>query len=198
MPTADARTRILDAAYDLFSRRGIRAVGIDAIITQSGVARRSLYRHFASKEDLVLAFLERREEQWTRGWLMVEVERRATEPEDRLLAAFDVLDEWFRRGDYEGCPFIQVMLETCDRDDPVYRASTSCLAEIRLFVESLAGEAGIPEPEELARNWQTLMKGAIVDAYEGDRDAALRAKSVARLLLAQSRLTSASRESSIH
>src|SRR3954470_5167428 len=93
----EARERILGAAYDLFSRRGIRAVGIDAIVAQSGVARMTLYRHFASKEDLVLAFLERREARWTRGWLQAEAQRRASDPAQRLLAIFDVFDEWFRR-----------------------------------------------------------------------------------------------------
>src|SRR3954467_8077216 len=93
----EARERILSAAYDLFSRRGVRAVGIDAIIAQSGVARMTLYRHFASKEQLVLAYLERREELWTRRWLQAEVEQRASDPAERLLAIFDVFDAWFRR-----------------------------------------------------------------------------------------------------
>src|SRR5713101_3141881 len=75
---SDARERILEAAYDLFSREGIRAVGIDSIIERSGVARMTLYRHFRSKDDLVLAFLERREARWTRDWLQREAERRAT------------------------------------------------------------------------------------------------------------------------
>jgi AcrR family transcriptional regulator len=64
-----ARARILDAAYELFARNGIQAVGIDSVISRSGVARQTLYRHFASKQDLVLAFLERREQEWTRRWL---------------------------------------------------------------------------------------------------------------------------------
>jgi AcrR family transcriptional regulator len=183
--TAGARSRILDAAYDLFSRRGVRAVGIDAIITRSGVARMSLYRHFASKEDLVLAFLERRDEQWTKGWLLAEVERRATDPADRLLVAFDVLDEWFHRPDYEGCAFINVMLETTDSADSVYRAAASYLEGIRYFLENLAQQAGIPDAEGFARKWHMLMKGAIVAAYEGDREAARRAKDVAQLLLVQ-------------
>lgn len=183
--TAGARSRILDAAYDLFSRRGVRAVGIDAIITRSGVARMSLYRHFASKEDLVLAFLERRDEQWTKGWLLAEVERRATDPADRLLVAFDVLDEWFHRPDYEGCAFINVMLETTDSADSVYRAAASYLEAIRHFLENLAQQAGIPDAEGFARKWHMLMKGAIVAAYEGDREAARRAKDVAQLLLVQ-------------
>src|SRR5262245_62153820 len=93
----DARERILDAAYDLFSRQGIRAVGIDAVIERSDVARMTLYRHFASKDALALAFLERREERWTQGWLQHEVEARATDPAERLLAIFDVFDEWFQR-----------------------------------------------------------------------------------------------------
>src|SRR5438552_11387299 len=97
-----ARERILDAAYDLFSRHGVRAVGIDAIVERSGVARMTLYRHFASKDALVLAFLERREERWTRAWLQHEVERRSSDPRARLLAIFDVFDEWFQEADFEG------------------------------------------------------------------------------------------------
>src|SRR5260221_4386148 len=90
----NARERILEAAYELFSRQGIRAVGIDAIVEQSGVARMTLYRHFASKDALVLAFLERREQRWTKDWLQRAVERRASDPRERLLAIFDVFDAW--------------------------------------------------------------------------------------------------------
>src|SRR5262249_52379260 len=85
----------------LAARRGVRGVGIDAIIERSGVARMTLYRHFRSKDELVLAFLERRDERWTREWLQAGIEQRASAPADRLLAIFDVFDEWFRRDDYE-------------------------------------------------------------------------------------------------
>src|SRR5262245_31080619 len=91
---SSARDRVLAAAYDLFSRHGIRAVGIDAIIEHSQVARMTLYRHFESKEELVLAFLRQRESLWTTAWLTVEVERRAATPRERLLAIFDVFGEW--------------------------------------------------------------------------------------------------------
>ena len=182
----DARARILDAAYDLFSRRGIRAVGIEAIIARSGVARMTLYRNFASKEELVLAFLERREERWTREWLQGEVARRATDPAERLLAIFDVFDGWFREEDFEGCAFINVMLETADdHDDPVYRASVAQLAGIRDFLQGLARQAGIADPDGFARTWHVLMKGSIVAAGEGDIDAARRAQAVGRLVLAE-------------
>jgi AcrR family transcriptional regulator len=179
----DARARILDAAYDLFSRRGIKAVGIDAIIERSGVARMTLYRHFRSKDDLVLAFLERREEVWTRGWLQAEVERRASDPSERLLAIFDVFDAWFRHAGYEGCAFINVMLETADAGDRIYRASTSYLAGIRSFIEDTARRAGIRHADDFARKWHILMKGSIVAAREGDEDAARRAQEIGRQLL---------------
>jgi AcrR family transcriptional regulator len=184
-PTAasGARERILDTAYELFSRHGIRAVGVDAIIQRSGVARMTLYRHFASKDALVLAFLERREKRWTQDWLQHEVERRAVDPRERLLAIFDVFDEWFQREDFEGCSFINVLLEITDPQSELHRASASYLARIRAFVEELAIEAGVADPGALAHKWHILMKGSIVAAGEGDHSAARRAQEVAALVL---------------
>src|ERR1700682_2660127 len=101
-PPRAAPERVLMAAYDLFSRQGVRAVGIDTIIAQAGVARMTFYRHFPSKDHLVLAFLEKREELWAHEWLENEIRSRAIKSEDRLLAAFDVLDGWFQREDFEG------------------------------------------------------------------------------------------------
>jgi AcrR family transcriptional regulator len=182
---SDARERILEAAYELFSKNGIRAVGIDAIIERSGAARMTLYRHFASKDDLVLAFLERRERVWTESWLQAEVEARADDPADRLRAIFDVFDGWFRRDDFEGCSFINVLLEIADPASDVHQASAAHLATIRSFLERLASEAGIEDPQGFARQWHILMKGSIVAAAEGDRDAAVRARDLGSLLLAR-------------
>jgi AcrR family transcriptional regulator len=179
----DARERLLTAAYELFSREGVQAVGVDAIIERSGVARQTMYRHFKSKQDLVLAFLERREEVWTRAWLAKETARRTEDPAGRLLAIFDVFDEWFRRPDFEGCSFINVMLEHPDENHPLHIAAAGYLASIREFLKQLARGAGIRRAEPFARQWHILMKGSIVAAGEGDRDAARRAKAVAQLLL---------------
>jgi len=183
LPNPRAKERILAAAYDLFSRHGIRAVGIDAIIEQSGVARMTLYRHFSCKEQLVLAFLEQRAQFWSSGWLQAEVIRRAATARDRLLAIFDVFAEWFRVEGFEGCTFINVMLETPNPDDRIRRASIEYLERIRLFLAQLAGEAGIHDRDGFARKWHILMKGSIVAAREGDQDAARRAQDVGRLLL---------------
>jgi AcrR family transcriptional regulator len=193
-PSSGARERIMEAAYDLFSRRGIRAVGIDAIISQSGVARMTLYRHFGSKEELVLAYLERREQLWTRDWLQAEVTRRATDPADRLLVIFDVFHDWFQRPDFEGCAFVNIAIETADDPgDRVHRAANAYLWNIRAFLAGLAREAGVEQPSTFAREWHILMKGAIVCAGAGDREAAHRAQRMARLVLADALAASGAR-----
>jgi AcrR family transcriptional regulator len=179
----DARERLLTAAYELFARQGVQAVGVDAIIERSGVARQTMYRHFGSKLDLVLAFLARREEVWTYGWLATEVRRRSDDPRERLLSIFEVFDEWFRVPGFEGCSFINVLLEYPDGQHPLHRAAAEYLAHIREFVSGLATDAGVDDPEAFARQWHILMKGSIVSAGEGDRDAALRARRLGALLL---------------
>jgi AcrR family transcriptional regulator len=182
-PGVKARDRILDSAYELFSRHGVRAIGIDAIIKHSGVARMTLYRNFRSKDALVLAFLDKRARSWTRDWLQAEVERRAREPRARLLAIFDVFGEWFERDDFEGCSFINVMLEHAGDESAIQTASVRYLADIREFIERVARAAGIADTPDFARKWHILMKGAIVAASEGDRKAATRARELGRLLL---------------
>jgi AcrR family transcriptional regulator len=182
-----ARQRILDNAYDLFSRRGIRAVGIEEVISRSAVAKATLYRHFPSKNDLVLAFLAQREQLWTRQLVEAGARERGATAEERLLAIFDVFHNWFQREDYEGCSFIKVLLETGDREHPVGAASAHYLENIRAIVRGLAEEAEVRDPEAFALSFHILMKGAIVQAAEGDRQAAHRAKAMAQLLLEEHR-----------
>ncbi|WAL67501.1 TetR/AcrR family transcriptional regulator [Amycolatopsis cynarae] len=185
---SDARERIVTTAYDLFSRRGIRGVGIDEVIARSGVAKATLYRHFPSKEALVLAFLDRREQLWTVGFVEAQARRRGETPVDRLLAIFDVFDGWFRRREeFDTCSFINVLLEMGPAH-PLGQASIRYLANIRALVRTLAEEAGLADPEGFAHSWHILMKGSIVAATEGDLDAALRARDMGRDLLARHRV----------
>jgi AcrR family transcriptional regulator len=188
--TADARTgarqRILDASYELFSHRGIRAVGINEVIERAGVATATLYRHFPSKNDLVLAFLDQREQRWTKDFVEAGAISRGSNPEGRLLAIFDVLDEWFHREDFEAGSFIKVLLEV-GPDHPAGGASVQHLEQLRAFVRRLAEEAGLRDVDSFASSWHVLMQGSIVVAAEGDRQAAQRAKSMARLLIAEHR-----------
>ena len=181
-----ARERILDGSYGLFSRRGIRDVGVDEVIETAGVAKATLYRHFSSKDELVLAFLERREQLWTREFVEAGAESRGATPEDRLLAIFDVFDDWFRREDFEACSFINVLLEM-GVEHPAGGASVRHLENIRTVVSRLAREAGLRDPVSFAHSWHILMKGSIVAAAEGDVEAARRAQSIARLLIGEYR-----------
>jgi AcrR family transcriptional regulator len=177
------RERVSRAAYELFSRDGVRAVGVDAVIARAGAAKMTLYRNFPSKDDLILDFLRRREQVWTREWLQAESQRRGETPQEQLLAIFDIFSDWFTRPDFEGCPFLTTMIEVNDRDHPVYQAAVSHLANIRSYIEDLARTAGITDPGSFARKWHILMKGAIMAAHEGDTAAATRAREMGELLL---------------
>lgn len=176
------RERILATAYDLFARRGIRDVGINELVDRAGITKATLYRHFPSKDDLVVAFLELREQRWTRGWVEAEARRRGGTPQEQLLAIFDQFDEWFHRDDFEACSFINVLLEL-GASHPAGRASIEHLETIRSVVRQLADEAGLSDSDSFARSWHILMKGSIVSAAEGDPNAAQRAKAMARRLI---------------
>jgi AcrR family transcriptional regulator len=181
-----ARERILATAYELFARRGVRDVGVDEVIERAGVAKASLYRHFRSKDDLVIAFLKLREERWTLDWVEAEARRRGATPEEQLLAIFELFDEWFHGDDFEACSFINVLLEMGPAH-PAGKASVQHLENIRSIVRTLAEQAALRDPESFARSWHILMKGSIVSAAEGDADAAKRARSMARTLIEQHR-----------
>ena len=185
MPTrtkSGPRERILAAAYNLFAANGVNQVGIDTILDRSGCAKASLYNHFRSKDELAMAFLDRREMEWTRAWLEAEINRRSSDPKDRLLSIFDVFDGWFRQKSFEGCSFVNVLLES-RKGTPIRRAAANHLAKIRAIVRRLAEDAGLRDPEQFAQAWHMLMKGSIVSAGEGNRDAAREAKRAAMLVL---------------
>lgn len=179
------RDRILDAAYGLFSRAGVRAIGVDTITAEADVAKMTLYRNFASKNELAIAFLALREERWTKGWVQNEVRARADAPAEQLLAIFDIFTEWFAREDFEGCAFVTSMLEFDDHEDPIRQACVAHLANIRTFLCELAAAAGVEDPERFAAQWQILLKGSIIARHEGDADAALKAREMGLLLLAR-------------
>jgi AcrR family transcriptional regulator len=185
-PRKDARARILDTAYELFSRHGIRAVGIDRIIAEAHIAKATLYRHFPSKEDLVIAFLDMRERRWTHEWLEARTEALAPRPQERVLFVFDALDEWFHRPYYEGCSFINTLLEVDESDNPIHREAVRHLGVVRETLQRYAEQAGAQNPEEMSYQMQILMMGAIVSAARGDLEAARRARVFAELLLESS------------
>lgn len=184
-PSAEARERILHTAYELFHRDGVTAVGVDRIVAEAGVAKTTLYRHFRSKGDLVVAVLERHEELWTSGWIELEVERRATSPHERILVIFDVLDEWLRDESFEGCLFINSLLEIHKRSNAIRIGAVTAIENVHALLSRYAAEAGVRNPVSFAHQIQILMRGAIVAAVEGNFDAVEQAGALARGLWQQ-------------
>lgn len=174
--------RLLETAYELFSARGVRDVGVDELVERAGVAKATLYRHFSSKDELILAFLQMREERWTMGWLKERAQERGDTPEERLLAVFDLFDEWFAAPDYAGCPFIKVLLEM----GAGHPAGIACIAHLETVKEllmQLAADAGLRDPAELAASLHLLLCGSIIQASAGKTSAARRARQMAQAVI---------------
>lgn len=182
------REHLIEVALRLFYTRGYHATGIDKILAEAGVAKMTLYKHFRSKDELILAALRRRDEVF-RNWLMGAMDQASSDPRARLLAMFDALDDWFNGRalaalGFHGCAFIKAAGEFDDPDHPVHRA---CAEHKRMIVDYLAGlakTAGASEPEALAEQLALLKEGAIITAQvRGLTDAAQQAKRVARTVI---------------
>ena len=183
-----ARDRILEVASQLFYQHGIRAVGVDTLIAQSGVAKMTFYKHFKSKDLLVLEFLQRRDTKW-RAWFESAVCRLAPNAEDRPLAIFDALEERFSSKDFRGCAFINTMIEMADGDHMAHQAADEHKQNVQRMVRSFLSAAGIKKSAELAKVFSLLMDGAIVTAVrERKPDAAKAAKKIAATLLSTYKL----------
>ena len=183
-----ARDRILEVASRLFYQHGIRAVGVDTIIAQADVAKMTFYKHFKSKDLLVLEFLKCRDELW-RAWFESTVSRIAPKVEDRPLAIFDALEERFARKDFRGCAFINTMVEMADGDHMAHQAAAEHKQKVLRIVRSLLSEAGVKKPQELAHSFLLLMDGAIVTAVrERKPGSAKAAKRIATSILSTYKL----------
>lgn len=177
------RDRILEVASRLFYQNGIRAVGVDTIIAQSDVAKMTFYKHFKSKDLLVLEFLKRRDELW-RAWFENTVSRLAPDVADRPLAIFDALEERFSSKEFRGCAFINTMVEMADGDHIAHQAAAEHKQKVLGMVRSLLSETGVKKVDELAKAFLLLMDGAIVTAVrERKPGSASAAKKIASTLL---------------
>ena len=177
------RDRILDVASQLFYQNGIRAVGIDTIIAQSNVAKMTFYKHFKSKDLLVLEFLKRRDELW-RDWFQSTVSRLAPAIENRPLAIFDALEERFSRKDFRGCAFINTMVEMADGDHIAHQAAAEHKQKVQRIIHTWLSDAGVKKSGELSKAFLLLIDGAIVTAVrERKPGSAKAAKKIATTLL---------------
>ncbi|MBR9843218.1 MAG: TetR/AcrR family transcriptional regulator [Rhodobacteraceae bacterium] len=182
-PPKNARDKIMSAASFLFCNHGFAASGIDTILSRAGTAKATLYHHFKSKEELIAAVLEAEGETW-REWFfghLAEVEGPAR---TRMLAVFDVLEEWFSDPGFYGCPFINAVAEFDSGNDAVRRAADLHKAYLNTWLKAQAMEIPVKDVEETARTFAVLIDGAIVAAQHArDPSFAQTAKSLAKTYL---------------
>lgn len=178
------RAELIRKSLQLFYRNGFNATGMDLVAKETGVSKTSIYKHFRTKEDLILAVLRLRDENF-RNWLYRRMDELADTPQGQLLAMFDALAEWFGEDGFQGCMFIKASAEFQQSDHAI---NAQAYAHKRLLVDhltELAVDAGYPEPEDLARQLLILKEGAIVIAAMSHNPAsASAAKDVAKKLLA--------------
>lgn len=182
---ASVRDRLLAAANELFYEEGIHAVGIERVLERAQVAKASLYSTFGSKDDLVRAYLEARDERRRKRINAAVAKHR--DPRARILAVYDVLEEVVRETNYRGCAFVNASAEGMRPENKAKSVCETSRAWLRGLFTSLAAELGARDPERLGARLTMLYDGATVAAsMDGRADAANEARTLAGELLAAS------------
>ena len=177
-----ARERILATAFRLFYARGLRAVGVDTIIAESGVAKATFYRHFPAKDDLIVAYLDEVDRIWT-GQLRAAAEAAGPDPAEQLVGLFDALATACRRPGYRGCAFINAAAES-QPGTPVHQRTVAHKQAVLDWVTDLARDAGATQPEQLAQALTLLLDGGLASgALAADPSTPHTARETARAIV---------------
>lgn len=183
MKRSEKRDHLIEVATALFNQHGYRGVGIDQVIADAGIAKTTLYRHFKSKDELIVAALRRVDGKY-RDDMRHAVDAMAREPADKLLATFDFLERWFAESEFHGCPFMGAAGEYGERLSPVFQEAASHKRLMVAYLEELTRAAGLEEPRRIAEEINLLHEGATAVAHiTGDTGAAGRARAVAAKLI---------------
>ena len=183
MRESSKREHLIDTALGLFSKNGYHATGIDLILSEAGVAKKTLYKHFESKEELIVEVLKKYDNQF-RSMVQTEVFRIGTTPDERLLAIFDVAHDWFKDKHFYGCMFINAIGEYSDSDTTIRDVCKGFKQSMHIFILKLCEEGNFKQPEELADEIAMLLEGSIVTAQVSQKPhAAQIAKRTTQLLL---------------
>lgn len=183
MKRAEKREKLIEVASQMFNEAGYHATGIDQIIEAAGVAKTTLYRHFASKEDLIVAVLRRTDRQY-RDELHRTVVASPLTGKQKLLATFDFLEQWFRQKDFFGCPFVSAAAEYSDRGSPVFHEALMHKRLVVDYFEELGRKANVANAAELAHRINLLHEGAVAVAHvSADPEVAAHARAMAKTLL---------------
>ena len=171
------RERLLAAAIELFYRRGFGAVGVDLVIATAGVTKTTFYKHFESKDDLMVAAVERRDEWESQAWGRAVRKLAGDDPAAQLLAMLDVMDFWFNDPDFRGCMFMNTAAEFPNPHDPVHQAAVAYKRRSRDHRRDLARAAGADSAaaDTFADCYTALVEGALVLRQTQGRNDAARA-----------------------
>jgi AcrR family transcriptional regulator len=181
--SASKRDELVQKALASFYSGGFHAIGMDRLAKETGVSKTAIYKHFRSKEELILATLRLRDEQF-RNWLSRRIEALATDPKDQLLAIFDALGEWFDEPGFKSCMFIKASSEYQDKNHPIHATSAEHKRLLILYFTGIAEKANVPRPRELARHLLIIKEGAIVLAHlHGRKNVAADARAVAKNII---------------
>ncbi|MFJ7996676.1 TetR/AcrR family transcriptional regulator [Streptomyces sp. NPDC096310] len=184
-PRLTARERILNTACELFYTHGIRAVGVDRVIAESGAAKSTLYVHFPAKDDLIAAYLRRWDDKW-RGQLRAAALQAGDTPRVQLIGVFDALNPSLEEQWYRGCPFINAAAEFEPGTVP-HAVAREHKQAVRAWIRELAHAAGADDPDGLARQLTLVIDGALAnERVERSCAVAAGAREVARLLIERS------------
>ena len=179
-PTRNARDRLINNAIELCYRRGFNAVGLDQIIDAAGVTKTTFYKHFTSKDDLLIAAIRMRDDWEGKAWVRAVQHVAGDNPKAQLLGVFDVLDEWFNSPDFGGCMFINAAAEFPDPNDPVHQAAAEHKKASHAWFHSLAVGAGFNDADAFADQYLAVVEGTLIMRHVHGRDDAAR---VARPLI---------------
>ncbi|MEY8838265.1 TetR/AcrR family transcriptional regulator [Cribrihabitans sp. XS_ASV171] len=180
---ASKRDELVRKALEVYYRDGFHATGMDRLVAETGVSKTSMYKHFRTKEDLILAVLRLRDENF-RNWLYRRMEELETTPEGQLLASFDALGEWFSQEGFRGCMFVKAGAEFQEKGHPIHAQASEHKRLLAEHYTALAEAAGARQPELLARQLLILKEGAIAGAVLlNGAEAARDAKAAARIIM---------------
>jgi AcrR family transcriptional regulator len=183
MKRSEKRAHLVKVAAGLFNRFGYHAAGVDRVIAEAGIAKTTLYRHFETKEDLIVEVLKHVDAEF-REAMRAFVEHAAGGPKQKLLATFDFLESWFGEKSFYGCPFVSAAGEYGERGNQVFQGAAMHKRLVLAYFEELARAAGLCEPGRLAEEINLLHEGAISVAHvTGDPQTAQKAKFIAAKLL---------------
>lgn len=183
MPRPSRRDDIIQTSIALFSEHGFNGTGVDLIMREAKVSKKTMYSYFRSKEELILASLQHYDGLF-RNNFMKQVDKLAKTPADKLLAMFDVAKDWFMQDNFFGCLFINAIGEYSEDDTPVRSICRSFKSQMYGFIKDLCLEAGAKHPAKLADELALLLEGAIVTAQVSHKpEAAETAKRAAQAII---------------